>query len=79
NPSVELRPLALYAAGAIEPALAELAVAARRRGEVAIGIADEKGQARLLPRFGDRARVQEAYLVVLSSAPDPGPATLPPP
>ncbi len=74
NPSVELRPLALYASGALDPTFAELAAAARRRGEVAIGIADDRGQARLLPRFGDRFRAREAYLVVLSSAPDPGPA-----
>jgi hypothetical protein len=73
NPSVELRPLALYASGAGEPTFAELAGAARRRGEVAIGVADDKGQARLLPRFGDRFKPQKAHLVVLSCAPDPGP------
>lgn len=70
NPSVELRPLALYAPAGGEPTFAELCVAARRRGEVAIGVADEKGQARLLPRFGDRFHVPKAHLVVLSSVPD---------
>ena len=70
NPSVELRPLALYASGDSAPTFAALAVAARRRGEVAIGIADDKGQPHLLPGFGDRFRVPEAYLVVLSSVPD---------
>ena len=74
NPSVELRPLALYASGESEPTFAELAVAARRRGEVAIGIADDKGQPHLLPDFGDRFRVPRAYLVVLSCIPDLGPA-----
>lgn len=78
NPSVELRPLALYASGDREPTFAELAVAARRRGEVAIGIADEKGVAHLLPRFGERFRVPRAHLVVLSCAPDLGPLPAPP-
>ena len=71
NPSVELRPLALYASGEVNPTFAALAVAARRRGEVAIGIADDKGQPHLLPAFGDRFRVAKAHLVVLSCAPDP--------
>jgi hypothetical protein len=70
NPSVELRPLALYAAGASESTFAELCVVARRRGEVAIGIADDKGQPHLLPEFDDRFRVSRSYLVVLSSAPE---------
>jgi hypothetical protein len=78
NPSVELRPLALYTSGDGEPTFAELALAARRRGEVAIGIADDKGQPRLLPPFGDRFRPQKAHLVVLSCAPDPGPSVVPP-
>ena len=74
NPSVELRPLTLYASGDGEPTFAELALAARRRGEVAIGVADDKGQPRLLPDFGDRFNTHKAHLVVLSSAPDFGPA-----
>ena len=78
NPSVELRPLALYASGEVEPTFAELCAAARRRGEVAIGVADEKGQARLLPRFGERFLAQKTHLVVLSSVPDLEPS-LPPP
>lgn len=77
NPSVELRPLALYASGDVETTFAELAIAARRRGEIAIGIADEKGQPRLLPDFDDRFHGPRAQLVVLASAPDlsPSPAT----
>ena len=79
NPSVELRPLALYVADQAEGEVtfAELSLAARRRGEIAIGIADEKGQPRLLPDFGDRFRAGKAHLVVLASAPDlsPTPAT----
>lgn len=78
NPSVELRPLALYASSEIAPTFAELCAAARLRGEVAIGVADEKGQARLLPRFGERFQAQGAHLVVLSSVPDLEPS-LPPP
>jgi ion channel POLLUX/CASTOR len=78
NPSVELRPLTLYAAGEPDPTFAELCLAARRRGEVAIGVADEKGQARLLPRFGERFHAQRAHLVVLSSVPDLEPSLLPP-
>jgi hypothetical protein len=77
NPSVELRPLALYAPGEGDATFAELAIAARRRGEVAIGIADEKGQPRLLPDFGDRFKSRKAHLVVLSSAPDLGPLPAP--
>ena len=77
NPSVELRPLALYASGEGETTFAELALAARRRGEVAIGIADEKGQPRLLPDFGDRFNAHKTHLVVLSSAPDLGPLPAP--
>jgi hypothetical protein len=73
NPSVELRPLTLYASGDGEPTFAELALAARRRGEVAIGVADDKGQPRLLPDFGERFSTRKAHLVVLSSAPDFGP------
>ena len=73
NPSVELRPLALYASGEGVTTFAELAVAARRRGEVAIGIADERGQPRLLPDFGDRFHSDKTHLVVLSSAPDLAP------
>ncbi len=78
NPSVELRPLALYASGEGEATFAELALAARRRGEVAIGIADEKGQPRLLPDFGERFNSREDHLVVLSSTPDLGPLPAPP-
>jgi Trk K+ transport system NAD-binding subunit len=70
NPSVELRPLSLYVAGDVETTFAELAIAARRRGEVAIGITDEKGQPRLLPDFGDRFNSHKTQLVVLSCAPD---------
>jgi Castor and Pollux protein voltage-gated ion channel component len=77
NPSVELRPLSLYAPGEAEITFAELALAARRRGEVAIGIADEKGQPRLLPDFGDRFHTKKAHLVVLSCAPDLGPLPAP--
>ncbi len=74
NPSIELRPLALYAPGEGETTFAELALAARRRGEVAIGIADEKGQPRLLPDFGDRFHSHKTHLVVLSCAPALGPS-----
>ncbi|MEP7119503.1 MAG: hypothetical protein ABJE95_01280 [Byssovorax sp.] len=73
SPSVELRPLALYAPGAGETSFAELALAARRRGEIAIGIADEKGQPRLLPDFGDRFSNHKAHLVVLASPPELAP------
>lgn len=78
NPSVELRPLALYASGEGVTTFAELALSARRRGEVAIGIADEKGQPRLLPDFGDRFHSDKTHLVVLSSAPDLGPLPMMP-
>jgi hypothetical protein len=65
NPSVELYPMELYAGAREEPSFADLHAAARRRGEVAIGVTDARGQPTLLPAFTERFPVSGSSVVVI--------------
>lgn len=69
NPSVELRAMELYAGGRDDPSFAELRAAARRRGEVAIGVADDRGQPYLLPVTTERFKARVSSLVVIGCIP----------
>lgn len=68
GPAVELRPMDRYAGGREHPAFVDLAAAARRLGEVAIGVAEDHGPPRLLPTAGERFATKGGRLVVLRSS-----------
>ena len=65
GPSLELRPLASYARGEARPSFGALLAMARRRGQVAIGVAEEGKPPYLLPSRRARFDASRARLVVI--------------
>ncbi|MFO0755787.1 MAG: hypothetical protein U0359_04820 [Byssovorax sp.] len=69
NPSVELRAMSIYAGSRDEVSFADLSASARRRGEVAIGVMEDRAQPRLLPAGSERFPVAGSSLVVIGCIP----------
>jgi Castor and Pollux, part of voltage-gated ion channel len=65
GPSLELRPLASYARGEAKPSFGKLLAVARRRGQVAIGVAEDDKPPLLLPPREARFDAARARLVVI--------------
>lgn len=69
-----LRPIAAYVPGIAQPTFADLLVAARLRGETAIGVREPRARARLLPARDERFDPRDTEVVVIA-APELAPHT----
>jgi hypothetical protein len=66
--TIHLRPIALYAGEHVQPTFAEVSARARRRGEIAIGVAEDGAPSFLLPSRDERFHAQEGTRVVVIGA-----------
>jgi precorrin-6B methylase 1 len=65
GPSIELLPMSAYASKSQRPSFGQIMAHARRRGQVAIGVAPEGGAPWLLPNREERFDVARARVVVI--------------